>query len=299
MANNVQTFDINYWDYPSEILNIEQLERHLPISLSQAQLEWVQKQGYCIDAWISQISARTLAPDNFNYLIPGVWELETDQANSKKTYLLTGGMREILSPPSASEELKYNMKIAKTIIKHVHEAIPFSANHPRRSRIFRLIHDNDRLVKIQTIFSKNISISREKTDNPNVSLELINRTALEHKIGHCFEMSVVGYEYWETLQNRMIEMGANTPFPLLEIFHIVGGDHGFLVVGRNPQSLPAEYWNWGDKAMVCDVWTGGCYPAYHIEHYLMDYIDVIQRDNRLYTIVKPFDPSRQVLAKLI
>ncbi len=86
-----------------------------------------------------------------------------------------------------------------------------------------------------------------------------------------------------------------TDFPI-EPFVIEGRDHVFLVIGRSRASVDRNYKEWGADALICDPWSGSCYPAALLEDHLKDFRWVDSSANGEYPSVAPFDPNIQSLS---
>lgn len=116
------------------------------------------------------------------------------------------------------------------------------------------------------------------------TVEKLATVATSCKAGNCLEMAAVGAEYGKTL-------GASITF--CSLFH---GDHAFLVIGRDKSSKILDYPNWGENAVLCDPWSGACYPANELDKYLLDYDGLETLNNgRIVTLVKPFNPKEDFI----
>lgn len=73
----------------------------------------------------------------------------------------------------------------------------------------------------------------------------------KYSIGNCHELALMALEY----------VALYAPHVEAEIYCISGGDHVFLVVGRDPLSNPFCPETWGDKAYICDPWSNKVYLA--------------------------------------
>lgn len=81
--------------------------------------------------------------------------------------------------------------------------------------------------------------------------EIIADIAKKHKMGNCGEQVVVAYLYLKNEKNlRKIEK-----------LSLVNGDHGFIVIGRDPLSDITKPMTWGKAAVVCDPWGKKYFPA--------------------------------------
>jgi hypothetical protein len=243
-------------------------------SLNQRDFEAVSQLGVCTTSWVSHISPWISNLDHFNYLVPVTTVLGPLNAT-----VLTGGMREV-EAGDLTEEAKRNIICAKKVISYVQESLLFSDNYLSRSRVYRLAKKPAEVLKIEQVVSQAIGSVRATTLNAG-TLEEIDLAAKANKTGRCQEMAVVGYLYGKTVLNE----------PKIEMFQITYdtyGDHTFLVIGRDPNSAPKEYWNFGPDALVCDPWTGAYFPARDLEKYLLDFQGVIRMCNRSFTRVALF-----------
>lgn len=77
-------------------------------------------------------------------------------------------------------------------------------------------------------------------------------------LGNCFELALLSLEY----------VLITYPNLRAEVFILSGGDHTFLVIGRNPASLPHLPKTWGRNVFLCDPWTNSVYSAYKYARYL-------------------------------
>lgn len=75
----------------------------------------------------------------------------------------------------------------------------------------------------------------------------------KYSIGNCYEMAVMALDYCVN----------HHPEVRTEVYLISGGDHVFLVVGRDPESNPHKPETWGKNAFICDPWANKVYPASH------------------------------------
>lgn len=218
-------------------------------------------------------------------------------------------------------QLKFNLSIGKDIIRYVQKTILYSANYMQRSSVFRMWEPciegsdiqegvSDKLIgKFPMEQVKEVNSQRQTLKQAygvadeialneqmrlSIGLAVIrNRLDITNLIkaaegsacGNCLEMGFVGLQY------------AKDRFPKehVEIFDIDQGDHLFLVIGRQQDSDPADYKSWGCDAVVCDPWSGGCYPSSQIEKFLMDFSENRQLSGVTIPCVTVFDPSYQSL----
>lgn len=78
-------------------------------------------------------------------------------------------------------------------------------------------------------------------------VELIKK----YSMGNCEEYAFVALDY----------IFEKNPSVTAELFYIKGGDHIFLVIGRDPASDPGLPEDWGEHAYICDPWARDSYKA--------------------------------------
>ncbi|QRN04812.1 hypothetical protein GH742_13605 [Legionella sp. MW5194] len=110
-------------------------------------------------------------------------------------------------------------------------------------------------------------------------------------LGNCFELSLLSLEY----------LVMNEPDVRAEVFTLSGGDHTFLVVGRNPASQIHSPETWGKNAFFCDPWANKVYPAHkypiHLRnHYSRTYLNNTTEDFLNHT--EKFDKTRHVFKRM-
>lgn len=77
------------------------------------------------------------------------------------------------------------------------------------------------------------------------------RAVKKYSLGNCSEFAFLALEY-------VVEHEPNVN---AEIFQIENGDHEFLVLGRDPNSNPANPLTWGENAYICDPWSNRVFKA--------------------------------------
>ncbi len=160
--------------------------------------------------------------------------------------------------------LQSNLFIGKNIIKHVQEKIIYSTNHMQRYAAITKKDPlnnppiNSTLLKeTSRIFNKNRGCKYDINNTP-LSIAALR----EDSVGNCFEMSLFGHKYGEKF----------FPDQFIEPASIQPGDHLFLIIGRPPETSIESYKLWPDSVVICDPWSGACYPASQLEGYLFDYV---------------------------
>lgn len=89
-------------------------------------------------------------------------------------------------------------------------------------------------------------------------------------IGNCYELALMALDY---MINDHPEVNA-------EVFRIEGGDHAFLVIGRQVNSDPSDPETWGDVAYICDPWSDKVYPAADYKSKLKNYYSEMVPESR-------------------
>lgn len=111
---------------------------------------------------------------------------------------------------------------------------------------------------------------------------------LQSHLGNCHELAVMALKY----------ILDNEPKIDAELFRIKGGDHVFLVVGRNNNSNTRDPLSWGENAYICDPWSDKVYPAKEYKSQLSNYEGVTRTTKDgcyLQNSVFPFNESRHSL----
>ncbi|KTD45686.1 hypothetical protein Lrub_2483 [Legionella rubrilucens] len=113
----------------------------------------------------------------------------------------------------------------------------------------------------------------------------------KYSLGNCFELSLLSLEY----------LVMNEPDVRAEVFTLSGGDHTFLVVGRNPASPLHSPETWGKNAFFCDPWANKVYPAHkypiHLRnHYSTSYLNNTKGDCLNHT--EKFDKTRHAFKRM-
>ena len=179
-----------------------------------------------------------------------------------------------------SLQLGENIRTGEAIVRYVQANVPCSPNYPRRTETFTnsVLNDSITVKNGQAL----LDIVRETPDLPlSEVVEMIE----DYGVGNCEEMSSVGLKYARDT------FGPQFP---IERFAIHNGDHIFLVIGRDPMSEESDYRNWGSDAVICDPWTGACFPATDLERHLYNYVSTTH-DEIPYTVVSRFNPATQAL----
>ena len=117
------------------------------------------------------------------------------------------------------------------------------------------------------------------------NLLAIAEVAEECNVGTCLEMSAVAFKH--SIQNK--------PELRAELFFLEGGNHVFLVLGRNPSSDPSKYKEWGGEAVICDAWSGKVFPASEVESKLKNFVRESETpEGNPRTILEPFNPEKHI-----
>ena len=177
-----------------------------------------------------------------------------------------------------SEKVCGHLDLAKKIVEYIQKTILFSTNY--HCKFFPELTGGalDDFNQKSALFGLVRKYNTSKLD------EIVG-FAMKYNMGNCSEMAAVGFKYAKT----------HLPDVNVEIFQIQKGDHVFLVLGRDPNSDPSDYKNWGADTVICDPWAKAYYPVDQLEKYLMDYIASAVIGGELRAIVQPFNPFTQSL----
>ena len=184
-----------------------------------------------------------------------------------------------------------NMMTAEVINKYVNEKIPFILNNLSRipeEGVKELQEKGIDLYSLQRMFLDVFEMAFgeiDRTDLSESNLLKIAEIAKKCCFGTCLEMVAVGTKF------------AHEKNVKVEPFCISGGNHTFLVLGRDPKSDPSNFDKWGSSAAVCDPWSGENFPAHEIPKKLENYLVATWGDNYEKPITKtePFDAEKHTL----
>lgn len=94
------------------------------------------------------------------------------------------------------------------------------------------------------------------------------------KVGNCEELMIMAFEF--VLKNAAI---------YAEGYCVIGGDHAFLLLNREPGSDACDPATWGEAAVICDPWANRVYKASEYPEKLQTHVEVNGKNN-----VEPFNP---------
>lgn len=101
-------------------------------------------------------------------------------------------------------------------------------------------------------------------------------------IGNCHELALMALDF----------MIRNKPEVNAETYSIKGGDHVFLVIGRNKDSDPLKPETWGDDCYICDPWSDSVYPAKEYLVKTKNFYFTLNSDGTHTNHIQDFNPSR-------
>lgn len=119
-----------------------------------------------------------------------------------------------------------------------------------------------------------------ETKTEVLRLESIVFNSIKHNAGNCFEMGMLALDY-------VMQVAPDTR---AEIFSIQGGDHVFLVLGRELTSIDDNPQTWGN-AYICDPLADKFYPAYKYRELLKNYYT----DDNDVNCIEHFNPNKHAL----
>lgn len=108
-------------------------------------------------------------------------------------------------------------------------------------------------------------------------------------IGNCYELALMALDY----------MIREHPDINSEVYHIKGGDHAFLVIGRDINSDPIRPETWGKDAYICDPWSDSVYPATDYLEKTKDFYAIERKDGRRENRTQDFDLSKHQMEPMI
>ncbi|MCE3044918.1 hypothetical protein [Legionella sp. 16cNR16C] len=115
------------------------------------------------------------------------------------------------------------------------------------------------------------------------TIELCKKLSL----GNCHELALMALDY---------VVNYTPPQTNAEVYHIKGGDHVFLVVGRKKDSIANQPETWGDQAYICDPWANEVYPASDYLSRTKNYYRVTDKTTGNFTNhTEDFNPSKHSL----
>ena len=148
------------------------------------------------------------------------------------------------------------------------------------------------------IASMRKEVSVASRNFPDISLSLDRKVdnfyastyfSKQQRSGNCSEYSDLALEH----------IAEHHPTANAEIFHIEGGDHVFLVIGRDKNSNPSNPKTWGKNAVFCDPWANKVYPAADYQKHLQNFTagrDMDPTTKRIENKTEPFNPKIHKLA---
>ena len=104
-------------------------------------------------------------------------------------------------------------------------------------------------------------------------------------IGNCHELALMALDW----------MVRKRPDVNAEIYQIVGGDHAFLVIGRNSTSNPSRPEEWGDDTYICDPWSNTVYQAREYLTKTKNFYREYNADGSFTNKIEDFNPVRHTL----
>ncbi|WP_419418573.1 hypothetical protein ACNVED_08380 [Legionella sp. D16C41] len=108
-------------------------------------------------------------------------------------------------------------------------------------------------------------------------------------LGNCTELSFMALDY--VIKYTPAHISA-------EIFKLEGGDHAFLVIGRQEGSAPNLPQTWGEQAYICDPLLNQVYPASQYLTKLKGFFSLIEIGKNPVTFrnfLEDFDPHTHTL----
>jgi hypothetical protein len=167
--------------------------------------------------------------------------------------------------------------------KFVKANILFSSTFPNRNIHFKANQSRSFLERFHGIDNAidQVRSSIQETSNFDKAIA-IGMTAIKYSIGNCMEMAAAAFVY----------LLKSHPDVKVDIFRIDGGDHGFVVIGRDFNSDPTDPTTWGEHALICDTWSKESFPVSQINK-LKDFNGGVTVDG--YPVLRDLDLTKQTL----
>lgn len=225
---------------------------------------------------------------------------------------ITKAVREIASCPTGSlyaassasctylpkpNSLEANLQLGKEILADTLDTILFSSNNLARSRMILKEEACKQNVNLQDLFSLYLTTHKcllsKRFATPGIlesrfaAYKVSAKIANDMSIGNCGEMA-------EVALFKGIERGIWDTH--LDVIYIVGGDHEFVVLGRQPGSDPNDYKKWGPSAVVIDPWAGKVFALSEVETKLKNYVKADRFSGE--PTLKLFNPKTQRLSQI-
>jgi hypothetical protein len=131
-------------------------------------------------------------------------------------------------------------------------------------------------------------MNREPIKNNWVYAERLKNKALESGIGNCHELaSLAFWDLKKYFQNKV----------KVDLYSILGGDHLFIVIGREPNSNPNDPTTWGKNAVVYDPWISSFHQPtfFPVEELTQKLRCVLLVENDKQATLREFNPDSDTL----
>ncbi len=153
-------------------------------------------------------------------------------------------------------KLTKNLAYAEDAMSYVKQALPLgSCNKAKR-------FDDPLHIAITDMRDEWESVLKKSSFNTECKrYKKLAKVAKKHGIGNCAEMSAVAYSYLK--DKNLIKVA---------MLYLQGGDHAFIVIGKDPASDERDPYSWGLEAVVLDCWTNQFYPAAQIFEHMANHI---------------------------
>lgn len=114
----------------------------------------------------------------------------------------------------------------------------------KKMSLYKAVTDVIKIISKPPIYSLEFDVVINKFER---TIKYCNKFSL----GNCYELALMSLDF----------IINNYPDVLAEIYHIRGGDHALLIIGRAANSNPTQPETWGQNAYICDPWSNKTYPA--------------------------------------
>lgn len=200
-----------------------------------------------------------------------------DTNQSSQVLSLTNRMIEDIhhnSEKNWQDKLKVNLMYAHEALRYTSEVLPYEPinyGEDLQGISFDAIRRVDLMRQEMELAFKG---ELEPHHNFDKVYKIIAEIAKKHQAGNCGEQVAVAYLYLKNEKNlRRIEK-----------LCLVNGDHGFLVIGRDPLSDITQPKTWGKAAVVCDPWGKKYFQAGQLLEQLNQLSERTLYDSKIHVI---------------
>jgi hypothetical protein len=166
-------------------------------------------------------------------------------------------------------KLTRNLAFAKEAMSYVNSVLPLGSYN-----LSNTIHSEKFALGMTMMREEWMSKFRDRDLKTESAIyNMIAEFSKKYRMGNCFEMTCVAYCFLKYTKYLI----------KVDNLSILGGDHTFNVIGRNPASDEKDPLTWGIETVVCDCWTNQYYPASEIFERMHSFNGRILFDRNIHT----------------